>query len=179
MANPFYSVAVNVVPERYVIEDYKKELVKIARIFRTAFAELPEEEEEAKLEDLDEKPESSPRKRLAAQRSQAMGAASKRLSRGVALRFILACKTAGLPMSVHLATRLLADLFSDYGRSGISESTLVEFSGGGPNARQNKKLDLADAHHKIAQSGLIATHRRLLDAAKSEAQAIRAGVNRE
>ena len=182
LGNPFFGVGVDVRPHRYTTRHYALELARISRIFKEKFAEISEDlPEDHGDEDSpeDEDGGTNPRKTLAAQRSQAMGAASKRLSRSVALRFILACKEAGFPMSVHLATRLLVNLFVGYGRSGISESTLVEFAGGGPEARQNKKLDLEDVHRKIAESGLIERHRRLLDSAKNEAQAIRAGINRE
>ena len=82
-------------------------------------------------------------------------------------------------MTVHLATRLLADLFAGYaGRSSVSESTLVRFAGGGPEARRNAKLDLDEVRGKIMDRGLVAKHRDLLKTAKSEAEAIREAVKR-
>jgi len=180
--NPFFGIAVSVAPNHYTTEHYALELARIARIFKEKFAEisdeLPEEYGAEGEDSPDDEGVTSPKKTLSAQRSQAMGAASKRLSRGVALRFILACKAAKFPMTVYLATRLLVALFAGYGRSGISESMLVEYAGGGPGARQNKKLNIEDGYRKIAKSGLIAKHRRLLGAAKSEAEAIRAGMKR-
>lgn len=82
-------------------------------------------------------------------------------------------------MTVHLATRLLADLFAGYaGRSSVSESTLVRFAGGGPEARRNAKLDLDEVRGKIIDQGLVRKHRRLLKSAKTEAEAIREAVKR-
>jgi hypothetical protein len=179
MENPFFGIALNIAPDRYELRHYRGELATIAAIFEREFAALPEDEppEDGEADEQDDEP--SPRKRLAAQRSQAMGAASKRLSRGVALRFILDCKNQGLPMTVHLATRLLADLFAGYaGRSSVSESTLVEFAGGGPEARRNAKLDLDEVRAQVIDQGLVRKHRRLLKAAKTEADAIREAVKR-
>lgn len=182
MDNPFFGIALNVAPDRYELRHYRGELATIAAIFEKEFAALPEDEppEDGEADDQDEQDdEPSPRKRLAAQRSQAMGAASKRLSRGIALRFILDCKSQGFPMTVHLATRLLADLFAGYaGRSSVSESTLVQFASGGPEARRNAKLDLDEVRGKIIDRGLVAKHRDLLKTAKSEAEAIREAVKR-
>lgn len=184
--NPFHEARVEVEPHKYETRHYRKEVKKITSIFNKKFKELSkleelaaaEIEDEIEGENEDDEGGPSPLKALSAQRSQAMGAASKRLSRGVALRFLLACKNEGFPMTVHLAKGLLAALFAGFGRSGISESTLVKFAGGGPHAQSNSKLNLGEIHRKIAKSGLIARHQNLLKKAKSEAEAIREGIKR-
>ena len=145
----------------------------IAKIFKTELKELPEE---MAMEAEDMEGEVTPRKRLSGQRSQAMGAASKRFSRGVALRFLVDAKNKGFPMTVHLATQLLVDLFSGFGRSGISEAVLVELAGGGPDARRNRKLNLAECRTKIIDSGILAAHRAILKKSKLEAAVIRRSV---
>jgi len=179
--NMFSGSAVDVSPHGYEIRHYRQDVIEIVATFKEEFKKLQNVSLDDEGEGLagDKEDSMTPQKRLSAQRSQALGAASKRLSRGVALRFILDCKRAGFPMSVHLATRLLGDLFAGYpGRSSVSESTLVEFAGGGPKARRNAKLDLDDIRRQVIDRGLVRKHRRLLKAAKSEAEAIRAAAKR-
>ena len=177
MRHPFSGSVSEVEPDRYELRHYREDLAAIDAIFEREFGQLPSDDELAKKDVPDEG--TSPRKRLFAQRRQAIGAASKRLSRGVALRFILDCKNQGFPMTVHLATRLLADLFAGHtGRSSVSESTLVQFAGGGPEARRNAKLDLDEVRGKIIDRGLVKKHRGLMKAAKSEAMAIREAYKR-
>jgi hypothetical protein len=151
----------------------RKDLMAITKIFKTELKELPEE---MATEAEDVEGEVTPRKRLSGQRSQAMGAASKRFSRGVALRFLVDAKNKGFPMTVHLATQLLVDLFSGYGRSGISEAVLVALAGGGPDARRNRKLNLAECRTRIIDSGTLAAHRVILKKSKIEAEVIRLSV---
>lgn len=180
MFNPFSKIVVSVAPELYDLNHYEKELTEIARIFKKELAALPKEipgegDSEPNIP-TDDVEEITPRKRLAGQRSQAMSAASKRLSRGVALRFILDCKRKGFPITVHLASLLLEDLFFDFGRSGISGSVLVRFAGGGLEAQRNKKLNLGQARVEILKSGTLEKHRDLLGKTKDEAATIRRKV---
>lgn len=170
--NPFSGIGVGVAPHQYTTRHYGEELAEIARIFETELAALPVDDNTAVI-DAEESGGTTPRKTLSAQRSQAMGAASKRLSRGVALRFLIDCKGQGFPMTVHLAKRLLADLFSEYGRASISEAMLVFYAGGGAKAQRNGKLDLGAVRGEIVDCGLLKKHRDLLKAAKREAEAVR------
>lgn len=167
MKNPFSNVGAGVPPERYDLADFQNDLEEIVRIFERAMSNATEPGETN--EDESVSPET-----LAAQRRQAMGAATKRLSRGVALRFILDCRQCGYPMSVHLARRLVGELFQDYGRKGIAETVLVEVAGGGPGARANPKLDLDAECEDIIASGLLQKHQKVLQQTRVKANKIRA-----
>lgn len=176
----FSTVGVEVQPENYEIKHYEIEVQRITEIYKSVSKNLPKEgsahqfSEAENGEDSGEIEEVSPAKRLAAQRSQALGAAAKRLTRGVALRYLIDCKRKGFSMSIHLAKLLLSDLLGGQGgRSGVSESEIVRIAGSGPSGRKNRKLDISEKFTEIKASGIVEGHRRELAESKIQAAAIR------